>query len=56
MLLLFFLLVVGHVFQVLSIFEYLIYQLFHLLQQKLCCIPSVVKFGVYLLCIFFFLG
>lgn len=56
MLLVFFLLTAGHVCQVLSIFEHLIYQLFCLLQQKGHHIPSVVKFGVYVLCIFFFLG
>lgn len=46
MMLMFFLLTVGHVCQVLSIFEHLIYQLFCLLQQKGHSIPSPVKFGV----------
>lgn len=55
MLLVFFLLTVGHVCQILSIFEHLIYQLFCLLKEKGHSIPSVVKFGVYLLCIFVFL-
>lgn len=54
MLLVFFLLTVGHICQILSIFEHLIYQLFCPLQQKGPSITSVVKFGVYLLCIFVF--
>lgn len=49
MLLVVFLLTVGHVCQILSIFEHLIYQFFCLPQQKGHCIPSVVKFGVNLL-------
>lgn len=55
MLLVFFLLT-GHICQILSIFEHLIYQLFCLLQEKGHHIPSVVKFGIYLLCIFVFPG